>query len=287
MSEESFLADYDLLKIPIIENGEAAWPERYSPQKIEELRVRVGDAKFSSQMMLSPVDSSGVQFDVARLSFYSDDLVFNEGNGAISFSIGRAKIVRCSCWWDPSYAEIGGDASVVCVVFSGEDGLRYLYDVEYLRGGGEGSGYVQCEQVARFLRRNFVPQIFIEANGIGKFLPEMLRERLTLDGMACKVVEQTSSKSKAIRIADAFDAALAGGRLLVHSRVRSTPWAQEFSEWSAVSSAHDDGMDAVAGALLASGVRMPARSAELDNAFRGRFGHGKKKLKIKRFRAII
>ena len=112
-----FLAGFDVLKIPVIENGIPVWPEKFPIEKIEELKVRVGMTKFSSQMLLNPVQLNKGRFDINKLKFYNSDLCVEEHNHLLIFTINGKKVVSCSCWWDPSYGSIGGDGSVISVVF--------------------------------------------------------------------------------------------------------------------------------------------------------------------------
>ena len=51
--------------------------------------------------------------------------------------------------------------------------------------------------------------------------------------------------------------------------VKNTPFIAEFTDWNVDSTCHDDGLDSVAGAILAQPVKMPA-------VFGGRIGILKK-----------
>lgn len=54
---EPFLKNFERLKLPIFdENGQSAWPERYSKERIEQYVQEAGLNKFESQMMLKPVN---------------------------------------------------------------------------------------------------------------------------------------------------------------------------------------------------------------------------------------
>jgi phage terminase large subunit-like protein len=258
-----FLDGYDVLRIPVVENGVPAWPEKFPVERIEQLRKSAGEAKFSSQMMLVPLDAARGRFDRNALRFYSGALECAERNRMLEFSICGQRIVGASCWWDPAYGSPDGDGSVIAAVFVDMDGRYYLHDVEYLRHsdspeGEERSAAEQCARVAEFLRRNHVPALCVENNGLGRFLPEFLRAELARTGLGVAVVGCHSKMSKSLRILGAFDALLAAGYLNVCDSVGNTPWLSEFVEWSPSSNCRDDGLDAVAGALSAALVRMPS-----------------------------
>lgn len=257
---DAFLSGYDVLKIPVIENGKPVWEEKFPIEKIEQLKKSVGAKKFSSQMMLCPVDVSEGRFDIEKLSFYNSEIKREERNGEQIFSIMEKTILSASCWWDPAYGAKNGDGSVISVVFIDEDGRYYLHDVEYLyfkEQENVQSARDQCQKVGEFLKRNFIPLVNVESNGIGKFLPEFLRGELVKMGITSIVEAKTSKVSKELRILDAFDAIISAGYLLVNEKVKNTPFIGEFMDWNVDSNSHDDGLDSVAGAILSQPVKMP------------------------------
>ncbi|WP_247890196.1 hypothetical protein [Azospirillum brasilense] len=109
----------------------------------------------------------------------------------------------------------------------------------------------QCLQIARFLERHHLPAVHVEINGIGRFLPGLLRKALEKEKVSAAVVEEASRRAKSLRIREAFDALLADRRLLPHAAVWETPFIREMREWSpdGCYAGHDDGLDALAGAL--------------------------------------
>ena len=80
---------------------------------------------------------------------------------------------------------------------------------------------------------------------------------LAAEGLAASVIEQASHTPKDRRILEAFDARLAAGSLFAHRSVFATPLIGEMREWRPGQNAgHDDGLDAVAGALSLEPVRL-------------------------------
>ncbi len=77
------------------------------------------------------------------------------------------------------------------------------------------------------------------------------------------------------RILDAFDAILAARRLHVHRDVLKTPFMTEMQEWRpGANKGHDDGLDAVAGALANAPDRTPRIYGKGNhNWMRGRHSH--------------
>jgi hypothetical protein len=260
---ESFLAGFSRLQLPILnDRGESQWPERYPIEKIEEVRRQTGPAKFESQMLLRPRSMDEVRLDPEGLVRYEAALEYRESNGQGILSIDGHRLVSASGWWDPAYGAPGmGDASVVAAVFVDERGLYWLQGMRYLRHDPAKAPEVDeatqlCRQVAAFAQAMYLPAVTIETNGLGRFLPALLRRELAALGVGCSVIEHTSRTAKEQRILDAFDPVLAAAALRAHADIWATPFIEEMRQWRPGRSARDDGLDAVSGCLLAEPVRL-------------------------------
>jgi predicted phage terminase large subunit-like protein len=258
-----FLAGFERLCIPLLdERGASRWPERFPPDKIADLRRQTGPAKFESQMLLRPRSVDETRLDPARLVRYEAPLDYRESNGEATLSIDGRRMVSATGWWDPAYGAPGiGDASVVAAVFVDGEGTYWLHGIRYLSHElalvGEVDEATQlCRQVARFVEQMHLPAIAIETNGLGRFLPALLRRELHAAGLACPVVERVSSSSKEQRILDAFDPLLAAGALRAHADIWATRFIEEMREWRPGRHCRDDGLDAVSGCLLTEPVRL-------------------------------
>lgn len=264
---QPFLAGYKRLEVPILKaDGTSAWPDRYSREEIQALRLRQGEGKFQSQMMLKPMNIVGSRLDPDRMKLYQARLDLVERNGEAMLMLDGVRMISATAWWDPAYGGTGtGDSSVVACVFTGEDGIYRLHRIQYLTTDPAlhlDEARQQCRAVARFARRNFLPSVTIETNGIGKFLPSLLRREMAVLHTACAVQERHSTRAKDTRILEAFDAVLAAGQIACHRSVWDTPFPMEMREWQAggLSKGHDDGLDAVAGCLSMEPVRLPRSS---------------------------
>ncbi|MBR6231476.1 MAG: phage terminase large subunit [Alphaproteobacteria bacterium] len=250
---------WQLLKLPLLNKaGESVWPERFTPKKIAEIRRATSPNKFASQMLLENVKYEESRLDIKHLKIYDLPLSYQEANGSGILKIGQTKMVSASCWWDPAFGKVGGDASVIGVVFTGEDGNYYLHDLRYLQvPEGAGSARWQCEQVARFIWDNYLPAVHLETNGIGQFLPALLRQEFARHRMGCSVVEENSRQNKAQRILGALEVPLLNGSLYAHALVMKTPFPDEMQDFNTTGHTHDDGLDTVAGCILCEPVRLP------------------------------
>jgi len=259
-----FLAGFERLEIPLLDGvGKSQWPERFSREVIDALRLKTGPNRFNSQMMLKAVNVAEGRLDPELLRVYDEGLVYTESNREAHLTLRGRRLVSASCWWDPAYGAPGlGDASVIAAVFTDAQGTYWLHGIEYLV---HDPGLVPevdeatqlCRKVAAFLRNHHLPAVRVETNGLGKFLPGLLRREIAKEGLHCSVVEEVSRHPKSKRILNAFDAVLSAGRLNAHRNVWDTPFLMEMREWRPDSRGRDDGLDAVSGCLLNEPVRLP------------------------------
>ena len=256
---DPFLEGYLELHIPIVNRkGESAWPERFPPPQIEALRQSGGPRRFAAQMMLQAQPICEARLAVDNLNWYDAEIDYNEAQGQPVLSIGGHRMLSCSAWWDPAFGH-GGDGSVIAVVFGDSEGAYWLHHLAYLKIDDRSDideATQQARLAAHLCRRFYLPSLTLEINGIGRFLPAIVRREL--QGGA-SVVEISSHRPKDIRIIEAFDAVLAARALHVHRSVAKTPFMQEMRDWKPGSAKRDDGLDAVAGALSQQPVRI-ARS---------------------------
>jgi hypothetical protein len=259
-----FLSGFSRLELAVLdEDGRSRWPERFSCEKIETIRSRTGESKFESQMLLRPRSVTGCRLDPDRMRAYDEELGYAEGNHEALLSLGGDRLVSVSCWWDPAYgAPDTGDASVIAAIYTDSLGNYRLHEIRYLshdplRCDEVDEATQLCRQVAEFVRALHLPAVALETNGIGRFLPGLLRNELRRAALACAVIERTSTRGKDMRILDAFDAVLSAGRLWAHRSVWSTRFVEEMREWRPGGRCRDDGLDAVAGCLLTEPVRLP------------------------------
>jgi len=281
-----FLNDFSRFVLPIVNrHGSSNWPERFDEKAIEAIRARTPAHKFQSQMMLEMIAPVAGPFDPARLHHYDAETDIEYGNGRMRLSIAGRTMVASACHFDPSFGGLRGDGAVVACVYICDQGEYWLHDIAWLRatnpleGGQSGEtpwrdeASQLCAQVAAFVARHHLPSLRVETNGIGRFLPNILRRELKSIGWAASVVEHYEATSKTTRIEDAFGAVMGARLLHIGQAVTKTPFLRQLREWHPGGSGHDDGLDAVAGCILAEPVRLPRVDLPLYRAdWRGNGG---------------
>ncbi|MDR1361201.1 MAG: hypothetical protein LBJ18_02730 [Rickettsiales bacterium] len=260
-----FLSGYSALKLPIISpDGVPEWPELFPIQKIDELRETVGPRHFSAQMMLEFISEERARLDPGALHFYYGD--FDSRSATIKKEF---PITGAACYWDPSGGRAKADGSVVVLLYRDDASRRaFIHNVLYLDVRDEDAHPLatQCERVLGFMADNGQRIIYIETNGLGNALPEILREVAGKRGQGVVVRRVINHQRKETRILDAIEPMLTTGRLFANERVRGTPLLAEMLGWTPTGGAgHDDGLDALAGALRAAPIPIRALGQNLHS----------------------
>ena len=243
-----FLRGFKSLKIPIVDaDGNPAWPEMFPLSTIDALRNTVGPRHFASQMMLNPTPPERIRLDPGAMHFYQDE--FNPNNA----KIGDMTVTGATIYWDPSMGGQNSDGSVCVIIYRDDKTHRvFIHDVMYMVVS-EHDEYPmahQCDTVLRFMSHHNMRRICVETNGIGNTLPEILRDCALRGGYDIVVQRIVNNKRKSDRIIDTLEPILSTGRLYCAMRVKNTPLLAEMIGWSPIGgTTHDDGLDAVAGAI--------------------------------------
>ncbi len=227
--------------------GNPVWPELFPAARIAALQESVGRRHFLSQMMLEYVDLEKSRLDPGALHFYDADF------DARTARVGTDLVSGAALYWDPSGGRKKSDGSV-CVLVLRNDRSRhaFIHDALYLAVPDDETHPLarQCDMVLDFMTARRMRRIAIETNGIGNALPEIMRDAAARRGANIFVQKIVNNRNKETRILDAIEPLLSTGRLHAHVRVRQTPLMAEMLGWSPVGAfSHDDGLDAVAGAL--------------------------------------
>jgi hypothetical protein len=260
---EAFLGSYHRLRIPLLdEAGRSAWPERFSAAMVAQMRERVGPIHFGRQMLLRPVAGGAARLDPRLIIRYAEETDYREAHGRPVLSLLGRRMVSGGGFWDPAYGRPGsGDGSVLAATYSDAEGNHYLHRLAYLThqpDAADDPATQQCRQVAQIARELLLPVLRVETNGIGRFLPALLKREMARVGAACAVVEQHSRHAKQDRILSALDPVLAARKLHAHDRIFRTPFPTEMAEWKPdTPGLRDDALDALSSCLLAEPVRLP------------------------------
>jgi len=227
--------------------GNSAWPEMFPIEKIHELEKIVGPRHFSAQMMLEYVDEEKICLDPGALHFYDDDFDIRYAR------IGEHNITGFCLYWDPSLGHNKSDGSVCVLIYRDDKNKNaFVHDIAYMMTDEEDIHPLatQCEYVLKFMQKHRTYRIGIEINGIGNALPEIIHRVADNYQIPINVIQISNHVKKETRILNTFEPMLSSGRLFMHNRIKQTMLLSEMLAFSPIGSMeHDDGLDAVAGAL--------------------------------------
>jgi hypothetical protein len=251
-NQDAFLNGYKLLKIPIINaNGTAEWPELFPLEKIDKIRNTVGDRHFSTQMLLNPMSSDKTRLNASAIKFYNDD--FDRDRA----TIGDFIINGISMYWDPSTAHKKTDGSVCVLVMRDDKNRRiFIHECVYLETDDDDLHPLtsQCITVLDLMQYYKIKNIAIEVNGLGNALPEILTREAVQRNQEITVQKIVNHENKEQRIIDAIEPFLSTGRLFAHERIKNTFLFDEMNDWTPTGWMHDDGLDALAGAIKVQAI---------------------------------
>ncbi len=258
--ETPFLHGFLRLVVPVLNTRQqSVWPQRFSNEMLSQIRASSGEAYFQSQMMCKPNNLKNARLDPSQLITYDMEHECVERNRIPVTTLGDKKIIAINAWWDPAFGQAQNDKSILAIVFSDEDGRHYIHDVVQLKisQSSENSNAIQqCHQVIAKIKQYRLNAVTIENNGLGQFLPSLLRQELRNLHLTCRVMENHARVSKSLRILQAFEVPLAAQNLCIHTRVFASGLIEEMQDWRPEkSSGRDDCLDAVAGALSLAPLR--------------------------------
>lgn len=252
--------------------GEALWPERFTPQVMEERRRECRTInEWDSQYQLHAKPIGDVRLDPDKMIPYDCEPVLRRANGRYIMLLGERQIVGITMRWDPSSGKLKSDISSVALVLHDDFGNKYWHRSVALTGEvvtHDPQGNIiggQVWQLCDLIEQFNVSGITIETNGIGNFAPASLKGALKARRIRCGVNEVHNSGNKNKRILEAIEGPLMSGLLWVHTSVIDTPEEGENSSRQyknmrmfnpAISDQADDDLDSLAGAITDSPERV-------------------------------
>lgn len=250
------------LKIPLLTEhkgdfpfltGTSAWPERFGEDIVAQRQLNsVSKGNFLSQYQLIPYRATNTIFDCAQIITYKSEIDFYSANSETVLTIATTRMVSCSAFWDPSMGKDISDDSVLSIVFSDELGHYYIHRCIKVTGDAE----AQCDQIKAAATEYHLPQIIVETNGIGNFLPGLLQKALKGTGIA--VDGRPTTKNKVQKITEAFEVRLASGVIHCHESVMATKFLGQLRDFNPKTAGRskDDFIDASAAAILNEPIRI-------------------------------
>ena len=242
--------------------AENAWPERFT---IEEMTTRRRKCKtfnkWDSQYQLHAKPVVDIRLNPENLIPYNCEPVIRTANRKVLMMLANVQIVSASAYWDCAIGKVDSDASVFSVLLHDDIGRLYLQVCTALEGDLD----QQCKKIRDYVVQYRLPNVEVETNGPGGFIPPILRKHLKKTG--CGVRECHNSTNKNKRILDAWEAPLDSGFLWAHvdtlvqldehGQEEYSPMWKQMQDWNPrVKDQPDDYLDSGAGAIASAPVRI-------------------------------
>jgi hypothetical protein len=112
-------------------------------------------------------------------------------------------------------------------------------------------------QACALIERFNIPNVYVETNGNGAFVPQLLQQALKQQGLHCgvKAVQVTGPKNP--RILDGLEPPMKSGVMWAHVDVLNGPMWDQMKDWDpSIINQPDDYLDSGAGAVLQAPVRI-------------------------------
>jgi hypothetical protein len=240
-----------------------AWPERFTTEDMTKRRRETRTVnEWDSQYQLHSKPIHDVRLDPAKMVPYEVEPTYSTANGEAVLMLGNVRLVGAKARWDCSLGKVKSDASAVAIVFTDSMGRLYWHRAAALTGDLEefaSDGHTliggQVKQLIELLKPLKVPQIVIETNGPGGFVPAIARKHLKKHGIAVREDHVTTNKQK--RILDGFEAPLSSGFLWAHTSVLDGPAYNQMQEFNpALRDQSDDYIDSASAAIADTPVRI-------------------------------
>lgn len=254
--------------------GGSSWPERFTRSELEVRRKKCRTVnEWDSQYQLHSKPVGEVRLDPERIKPYAVHPHVEQANRNVRMMLGQVQIVSARAYWDCAVGKVGGDDSAFSLLLDDAAGNTYWHVCVGLTGefaefedtrnklitGG------QVMQVCELIERFNIPNVYVETNGVGAFVPTLLRQTIKQEKLHCGVKDIQASGNKNARILEALEGPLKSSVLWAHVDVLNGPLWDQMKDWNpAVTRQPDDFIDSGAGAILQAPVRIGRMVKEKD-----------------------
>jgi hypothetical protein len=243
-----------------------AWPERFTRDDIEKRRKKTRTLNYwDSQYQLEAKPITECRLDPAKMKPYTAHPVIERANGEMRMMLGAARIIGARCYWDCALGKVGGDDSAFSLIFDDTAGNYYWHVAQAMIGefaefsDGDNSRIVsgQVLQACDVIEKFQIPQVYVETNGVGTFVPKLLRKAIKQRRLQCAVLEINATGNKNEKILAGLEPPLKSGVMWAHVDVLDGPVWDQMKDWNpAVKTQPDDYLDSGASAILQAPVRI-------------------------------
>lgn len=250
--------------------AKSAWPERFDNKELVKRRKKCRTInEWDSQYQLHAKPISNTRLDPDKLIPYDIEPEIRFANGEIAMWLGKVRIVGAVLYWDPATGKVKADESVVTVLFTDERGNLYWHRSIALTGpvftdDENEKAATQCYQTKEVMMYYQISAIDLEVNGLGTFLPHLMRRALAGTGAGVREIERRTNKDQ--YILDAIETPLNSGFLWAHSSIWETRAVEQMREYIPKIDSKNDRIDSLAGAITGTPIRIGKIIGKIDES---------------------
>lgn len=246
------------------------WPERFTRSELSRRRRECRTLnEWDSQYMLMARPVGSVRLDPEKIEIYDHCIEYEEVNNSARMTLGGVQIVGLSVVVDPSSGKLNSDVSALALVLQDGNGKRYWHRALPLTGevaefGDDGKTITggQVIDICDVVKQFHVGRVSVETNGIGAFMPAVLKAALKQRGLVCGVGEDHNAGNKNKRILEAFEPLILSSMIAMSRQVADSPAYNQMLEFNpSTTSNEDDYIDAAAQAIIKTPERIQSISS--------------------------
>lgn len=229
-----------------------AWPERFHRAELVKRRQKCRTInEWDSQYQLHAKPIADIRLNPDNLRAYDCEPQLFSMAGQPRLWLGKALMVGACAYWDPALGKVDTCDSVLSLVFTDQRGHYYWHRAVELTGDID----EQCAAVVAVVRRFQLTAVAVENNGLGAFVPAILRKHLT--GTGCAVNEIARTGNKHAYILDAIETPLSGRFLWAHVSLWEGKVPDQMRDYvPGASGQRVDYLDSLAGAIMQTPARI-------------------------------
>lgn len=228
--------------------SESLWPERFTRKEMAKRRKECRTLnEWDSQYMLMARPIGNVRLDPERVEVYDCEPVIDEVNGGLRMTLNGIQMVGAALTIDPASGKLKSDVSALALVLQDGNGKRYWHRAlplvgevaEFAEDGRTITGG-QVMTICDVVEKYRISRVQVETNGIGKFMPAVLKAAFKQRKLVCGVGDDHSSENKNKRILEAFEPLILSNQLAMSRQVADSPAYNELLEFNPSATSNDD-----------------------------------------------
>ncbi|OGO18255.1 MAG: hypothetical protein A2Z02_07310 [Chloroflexi bacterium RBG_16_48_7] len=227
------------------------WPEYFDRSEIKfKLEECLTLNAWDSQYQLQARPQHDIRLNPEKLVIYQDTPEIRCVNDAVLMVLNGVPLTTIRAFWDCALGKKKSDDSIFAVMLGDDYGRYYWQVMDILNMEVFDQANKVCDRILEYQ----IGGILIETNGIGGYLPSILRKVMKERGIVgCGILEKNVNENKSKRILQAYESLLSARLIHVHQSVIDNGLYDQMNDWiPTAKDQKDDMLDSGAGCIINS-----------------------------------